>query len=134
MITNVCSSKGQKSAILTLNGESILYTLFTLLFSFLFPFPLFSTYLCICVNISKLEGLIYQCGLYMEDLKEQVENMLKGQPTCEALLSPSDYQPHVPSVRGTTMTCPQVLRLCSTCLNCAANRFLFLLCYEIIYA
>ncbi|XP_040914881.1 microtubule organization protein AKNA isoform X2 [Toxotes jaculatrix] len=36
----------------------------------------------------ELEGLIYQCGLYMDELKEQVEQMRQEQPTCEAPPSP----------------------------------------------
>ncbi|XP_047425176.1 microtubule organization protein AKNA isoform X2 [Mugil cephalus] len=36
----------------------------------------------------ELEGLIFQCGLAMEELKEQVEQMRQEQPTCEAPPSP----------------------------------------------
>ncbi|XP_071321830.1 microtubule organization protein AKNA isoform X2 [Trachinotus anak] len=57
----------------------------------------------------ELEGLIYQCGLHMDELKEQVEQMQQEQPTCEAPPSPPP-QPtpsSVPSEGGETLTHPQ---------------------------
>ncbi|XP_050928759.1 microtubule organization protein AKNA [Lates calcarifer] len=36
----------------------------------------------------ELEGLIYQCGLHMDELKERVEQMRQEQPTCETRPSP----------------------------------------------
>ncbi|XP_031133409.1 microtubule organization protein AKNA isoform X4 [Sander lucioperca] len=57
----------------------------------------------------ELEGLIFQCGLRMEDLKEQVEQMQQEQPTCEAPPSPPPYPTpsSVPSEGGETLTYPQ---------------------------
>ncbi|XP_032395438.1 microtubule organization protein AKNA isoform X2 [Etheostoma spectabile] len=57
----------------------------------------------------ELEGLIFQCGLCMEDLKEQVEQMQQEQPTCEAPPSPPPYPTpsSVPSEGGETLTYPQ---------------------------
>ncbi|XP_040929005.1 microtubule organization protein AKNA isoform X3 [Betta splendens] len=59
----------------------------------------------------KLEGLIYQCGLYMDELKEQVEKMPKGQPTCETHPSPptDPNLSHVSSEMGKTLPHPQTL-------------------------
>ncbi|GLD74051.1 AT-hook-containing transcription factor, partial [Lates japonicus] len=57
----------------------------------------------------ELEGLIYQCGLHMDELKEQVEQMRQEQPTCEARPSPPP-QPtpsSVPSEGAETLTHPQ---------------------------
>ncbi|XP_056260404.1 microtubule organization protein AKNA isoform X1 [Seriola aureovittata] len=59
----------------------------------------------------ELEGLIYQCGLHMDELREQVEQMRQEQPTCEAPPSPPP-QPmplSVTSERGETLVqsqCP----------------------------
>ncbi|XP_078127511.1 LOW QUALITY PROTEIN: uncharacterized protein akna [Sander vitreus] len=57
----------------------------------------------------ELEGLIFQCGLRMEDLKEQVEQMQQEQPTCEASPSPPPYPTpsSVPSEGGEILTYPQ---------------------------
>ncbi|KAG7240816.1 hypothetical protein INR49_023390 [Caranx melampygus] len=58
----------------------------------------------------ELEGLIYQCGLHMDELKEQMEQMRQEQPTCEAPPSPPP-QPtpsSVPSEGGETLTQPQI--------------------------
>ncbi|XP_039636513.1 microtubule organization protein AKNA isoform X3 [Perca fluviatilis] len=57
----------------------------------------------------ELEGLIFQCGLRMEDLKEQVEQMQQEQPTCEAPPSPPPYPTpsSVPSEGGEILTYPQ---------------------------
>ncbi|XP_059214585.1 LOW QUALITY PROTEIN: microtubule organization protein AKNA [Centropristis striata] len=38
-----------------------------------------------------LEGLIFQCGLRMEELKEQVEDLQQEQPSCEAPPSPPPH-------------------------------------------
>ncbi|XP_037607862.1 microtubule organization protein AKNA isoform X1 [Sebastes umbrosus] len=57
----------------------------------------------------ELEGLIFQCGLRMEELKEQGEQMQQEQPTCEAPPSPP-RQPtplSVPSEGGETLNHPQ---------------------------
>ncbi|KAL7376176.1 hypothetical protein ABVT39_002565 [Epinephelus coioides] len=57
----------------------------------------------------ELEGLIFQCGLRMDELKEQVEQMQQEQPTCEAPPSPSPHptSSSIPSEGGETLTCPQ---------------------------
>ncbi|XP_034752772.1 microtubule organization protein AKNA isoform X2 [Etheostoma cragini] len=57
----------------------------------------------------ELEGLIFQCGLCMEDLKEQVEQMQQEQPTCETPPSPPPYltPSSVPSEGGETLIYPQ---------------------------
>ncbi|KAF3702282.1 AT-hook-containing transcription factor [Channa argus] len=39
----------------------------------------------------ELEGLIFQCGLYVDEIKEQVEEMQQEQPICEAPPSPPSY-------------------------------------------
>ncbi|XP_051267620.1 microtubule organization protein AKNA isoform X1 [Dicentrarchus labrax] len=57
----------------------------------------------------ELEGLIFQCGLRMDELKEQVEQMQQEQPTCEG---PPSTPPHstpslVSSERRETLTHPQ---------------------------
>lgn len=39
----------------------------------------------------ELEGLIYQCGLYVEELKDVVEEMQQEQPVCEAPPSPPPH-------------------------------------------
>ncbi|XP_060930043.1 microtubule organization protein AKNA [Limanda limanda] len=50
----------------------------------------------------ELGGLIFQCGMRMDDLKEQVEQMRQDQPTCEAPPSPPPHPtpPSVPSEDG----------------------------------
>ncbi|XP_040014130.1 microtubule organization protein AKNA isoform X2 [Xiphias gladius] len=57
----------------------------------------------------ELEGLIYQCGLHMDELKEQVEQARQEQPTCEA--SPSPPPQPTPSSAlsegGETLSHPQ---------------------------
>ncbi|KAM9338393.1 uncharacterized protein akna [Symphorus nematophorus] len=57
----------------------------------------------------ELEGLIFQCGLRMEELKEQVEQMRQEQPTCEAPPSPPPHPTplSVPPERGETPAHPQ---------------------------
>ncbi|KAL6097192.1 akna [Pungitius sinensis] len=57
----------------------------------------------------ELEGLIFQCGLRMEELKEQVEQMQQEQPTCEAPPSPPPHPTpsSVPSEGGELLTHPQ---------------------------
>ncbi|XP_045923197.1 microtubule organization protein AKNA isoform X3 [Micropterus dolomieu] len=57
----------------------------------------------------ELEGLIFQCGLHMEDLKEHVEQTRQEQPTCEAPPSPPRHPTplSVPSEGGETLTHPQ---------------------------
>ncbi|XP_070781121.1 microtubule organization protein AKNA [Enoplosus armatus] len=57
----------------------------------------------------ELEGLIFQCGLRMDELKEQVEQMRLEQPTCEAPPSPPRHPTpsSVPSEGGETLTHPQ---------------------------
>ncbi|XP_029371322.1 AT-hook-containing transcription factor isoform X2 [Echeneis naucrates] len=53
----------------------------------------------------ELEGLIYQCGLHMDELEEQVEQMQQEQPTCEAPPSQSPQPtPSAPSEGGETLT------------------------------
>ncbi|KAF0031189.1 hypothetical protein F2P81_015744 [Scophthalmus maximus] len=63
----------------------------------------------------ELEGLIFQCGLHMDELKEQVEQTRREQPSCEAPPTPPP-QPSPPSVPspssvpsegGGTLTHPQ---------------------------
>ncbi|KAF7665172.1 hypothetical protein LDENG_00151170 [Lucifuga dentata] len=39
----------------------------------------------------ELEGFIFQCGMHVEELKEEVEEMQQDQPTCEALPSPPPH-------------------------------------------
>ncbi|XP_053267112.1 microtubule organization protein AKNA isoform X2 [Pleuronectes platessa] len=50
----------------------------------------------------ELGGLIFQCGMRMDELKEQAEQMRQDQPTCEAPPSPPPYPtpPSVPSEDG----------------------------------
>ncbi|KAM8829110.1 uncharacterized protein akna isoform 2-T5 [Spinachia spinachia] len=57
----------------------------------------------------ELEGLIFQCGLRMEELREQVEQMQQEQPTCEAPPSPPPHPTpsSVPSEGGEPLTQPQ---------------------------
>ncbi|KAM6901527.1 microtubule organization protein AKNA [Lycodopsis pacificus] len=57
----------------------------------------------------ELEGLIFQCGLRMDGLKEQVEQMQQEQPTCVAPPSPPPHPSpsSVPSEGGETLTHPQ---------------------------
>ncbi|XP_044030881.1 microtubule organization protein AKNA isoform X2 [Siniperca chuatsi] len=57
----------------------------------------------------ELEGLIFQCGLHMDELKEQVEQMQQEQPTCEAPPSPPCHPipSSVASEGGETLTHPQ---------------------------
>ncbi|XP_075936056.1 microtubule organization protein AKNA [Anarhichas minor] len=57
----------------------------------------------------ELEGLIFQCGLRMDELKEQVEQMQQEQPTCVAPPSPPPHPSpsSVPSEGGETLTHPQ---------------------------
>lgn len=72
---------------------------------------LFLLYLCVhVVCIRELEGLIFQCGLRMEELKEQGEQMQQEQPTCEAPPSPPRHPTplSVPSEGGETLNHPQV--------------------------
>ncbi|XP_070706663.1 microtubule organization protein AKNA [Pempheris klunzingeri] len=53
----------------------------------------------------ELEGLIFQCGLRMDELKEQVEQMRQQQPTCDAPPSPPPHPS--PSDGRVTLTHPQ---------------------------
>ncbi|XP_068191824.1 microtubule organization protein AKNA isoform X2 [Antennarius striatus] len=56
----------------------------------------------------ELEALIFQFGLHIEELKEQVGQMQQVQPTCEAPLSSCHLAPSsVPSEGGETGTHPQ---------------------------
>ncbi|XP_054468783.1 microtubule organization protein AKNA [Anoplopoma fimbria] len=57
----------------------------------------------------ELEGLIFQCGLQMDELKEQVEQMQQEQPTCVAPPSPPPHPTpsSVPSEGGQTLIHPQ---------------------------
>nr|XP_046230707.1 microtubule organization protein AKNA isoform X2 [Scatophagus argus] len=57
----------------------------------------------------ELEGLIFQCGLLMDELKEQVEQMTHEQATCEAPPSapPHPTPPSVPCEGGESLTHPQ---------------------------
>ncbi|XP_068430488.1 microtubule organization protein AKNA isoform X2 [Clinocottus analis] len=57
----------------------------------------------------ELEGLIFQCGLCMEELKEQVQQMQIEQPTCVAPPSPPPHRmpSSVPWEGGETPTHPQ---------------------------
>ncbi|KAI3361696.1 hypothetical protein L3Q82_002054 [Scortum barcoo] len=57
----------------------------------------------------ELEGLIFQCGLRMDELKEQVEQTRQEQPACEAPPSPCPHPTpsSVPSEGGETLTHPQ---------------------------
>ncbi|CAB1429675.1 unnamed protein product [Pleuronectes platessa] len=50
----------------------------------------------------ELGGLIFQCGMRMDELKEQAEQMRQDQPTCEAPPSPPPHPtpPSVPSEDG----------------------------------
>ncbi|XP_034459071.1 microtubule organization protein AKNA-like [Hippoglossus hippoglossus] len=50
----------------------------------------------------ELGGLIFQCGMRMDELKEQVEQMRQDQPTCEAPPSPPPHPtpPSAPSEDG----------------------------------
>nr|XP_020470799.1 AT-hook-containing transcription factor [Monopterus albus] len=54
----------------------------------------------------ELEGLIYQCGLHMDELREQVEQMQQEQPTCEGPPSPPPHPIHssVPTEEEETLT------------------------------
>lgn len=81
------------------------------------------------VFIRELEGLIYQCGLHMDELKEQVEQARQEQPTCEASLSPPP-QPTPSSALsegGETLSHPQVPPplLCALSLNVRESVFDF---------
>ncbi|XP_008304145.1 AT-hook-containing transcription factor [Stegastes partitus] len=53
----------------------------------------------------ELEGLIFQCGLRMDELKEQVEQMRRQQPTCEAPATP----PPRPTASSTCSTAGEIL-------------------------
>ncbi|XP_026196336.1 microtubule organization protein AKNA isoform X2 [Anabas testudineus] len=57
----------------------------------------------------ELEGLIYQCGLQLDEVKEQMEEMQQEQPTCEALPSPPPRPTlsSAPSEGGEILTHPQ---------------------------
>ncbi|XP_073333494.1 microtubule organization protein AKNA [Pagrus major] len=57
----------------------------------------------------ELEGLIFQCGLRMEELKEQVEQMQQEQPTCKtpSPSTPLPISPSVPSDGGEILRQPQ---------------------------
>ncbi|XP_030598647.1 microtubule organization protein AKNA isoform X2 [Archocentrus centrarchus] len=59
----------------------------------------------------ELEGLIFQCGLRMDELKEQVEQMQRDQPTCGTPPSPPPQptSPSAPSVDVETLTHPQAV-------------------------
>lgn len=73
----------------------------------------------VCVCIRELEGLIFQCGLHMDELKEQVEQMRQDQPTCEAPPSPppNPTPSSAPSEGGEILTHPQVPSNGSVCIN-----------------
>lgn len=69
----------------------------------------------------ELEGLIFECGLHLEELKEQVEEMQQEQPTREALpslTSPPHTLSSVPSEREETP--PQVPPF-TLSVNCTLN-------------
>lgn len=64
----------------------------------------------VCVFIRELEGLIFQCGLHLEELKEQMGQNWQVQPTCEAPPSPPPQSTllSAPPEEGDTLTQPQV--------------------------
>lgn len=59
----------------------------------------------------ELEGLIFQCGLDLDELKEKVELMQQEEPTCDAPPSPSPNPSpvHPPSEGGEILTLSKVL-------------------------
>ncbi|XP_029941441.1 microtubule organization protein AKNA [Salarias fasciatus] len=57
----------------------------------------------------ELEGLIFQCGLHLDEMKERVEQKLREEPVCEAPPPPPPPEPaHSAEWRGTP-TPPQTL-------------------------
>lgn len=103
---------------MTLNGESAVQnTASFACFSkrFCAPFRgsallILSLCLYVYVCIRELEGLIFQCGLRMDELKEQVEQMQQEQSTCKtpSPSSPLPISSSVPSEGGDMLTQPQV--------------------------
>ncbi|XP_054860096.1 microtubule organization protein AKNA isoform X2 [Amphiprion ocellaris] len=56
----------------------------------------------------ELEGLIFQCGLRMDELKEQVEQMRWEQPTCEAPPIPQPASSFTLSAAAESLIHPQI--------------------------
>ncbi|XP_067339857.1 microtubule organization protein AKNA isoform X3 [Channa argus] len=67
----------------------------------------------------ELEGLIFQCGLYVDEIKEQVEEMQQEQPICEAPPSPPSYPmlSSLSSEGGKGLMHPQAIYHCCTSCN-----------------